>query len=91
MMTLWGETDSARALAPGILDVRTPSHGGIVLDETHAQRMKTSGHVPYKGDWRYWEEDTDWQFAFQMFAEEIRQHITAEEFDRISACVYRKL
>ena len=70
MKTIWGETDSIDILAPGILWVTTPSHGGIVLDAKRAARMRLFSADPSAGDFRYWEEDCDWAFPFVVFVEE---------------------
>lgn len=63
MYTIWGQTDRVTKLADGIIDVGTPSHGGIMVTElvanerlTEAARKVGERSVGYL----CYEEDCNW-------------------------------
>jgi hypothetical protein len=90
MNTIWGKAQHTKIFAPGIVSVQTASHGGIVLDDEHARKMETTKHIPFCGDYHYWEEDCDWPKPFLTFKAEIRAGLNDDtEFDRIMGFALR--
>lgn len=74
MYTPWGRSDSEKVLAPGIITVSTPSHGGIHLDKELNQLVPA--YMRTQDGW--YEEDVDWAIVAtvfpQAFSEEERAH-----------------
>ncbi len=70
--TPWGIAQWVTKLADGIWSVSTSSHGGIVLDQPHIDRIPPS-IKPFTnmGDRRYWEEDFDCYVPVLFFQTEI--------------------
>lgn len=63
MYTIWGNTDRITTLADGIIDVGTPSHGGIMVKESVAHSLLTPEAIKvgaYSGGYLCYEEDCDW-------------------------------
>jgi hypothetical protein len=61
--TPWGRSDHEREIAPGILEVSTPSHGGLYLDAQRWQELTRSfAFKPFAGP-QWLEEDCDFVFA----------------------------
>lgn len=81
----WGSVDRVTQLAPGIVVVSTPSHGGIWLDAAHEARLpdalKTHARQYTPAPW--YEEDCDALIPFLVFADELRAHLSAEHYDLI--------
>lgn len=74
----WGQVDGATELAPGIWEVHTPGHGGIVLS---LQRWNAMPHYMPRTT-RYseggqFEEDCDWCLPVLAFADELDQSLVA--------------
>ncbi len=67
----WGAVQECDEMAPGIWHVTTASHGGIVLDQAHADRIPAD-IKPFIGSGLYWEEDSDWAVPMLLFADEIK-------------------
>ncbi len=67
----WGAVQQCDEMAPGIWNVTTASHGGIVLDQAHADRIPADIE-PFTGSRRHWEEDCDWAVPMLVFAAEIK-------------------
>lgn len=63
--TPWGRADFAETLAPGIVTVSTPSHGGIHLDP--AQNAKV--HEVWRAADGWYEEDCDAYIVLATFPE----------------------
>lgn len=61
----WGTIDHARDIAPGIVEVATPSHGGIKLDRYRNREVPAAARR--KGGW--YEEDCDWSIVALCFPE----------------------
>jgi hypothetical protein len=74
--TPWGRADEHRELAPGIVWITTPSHGGYWLsDDRQAQMPEQYRAVrPFAGKGWY-EEDCDWCLVALSFPE----HFTDKE------------
>jgi hypothetical protein len=60
----WGVVDFAREVAPGIILVNTPGHGGYKLDRL--ANSKVDAHWRRRGGW--YEEDCDWAIVAITFA-----------------------
>lgn len=73
----WGQIQHSEALAPGIIDVSTASHGGILLDGMHAERLETFRVHNWLKCTTAWEEDSDWAIPYWIFADEIQSHLKA--------------
>lgn len=67
--TLWGAPDSAIQLLPGIWEVQTPSHGGMILSEERQAAMPETLRL----DGVSYEEDVDWALAVLAFEAEFSQ------------------
>lgn len=63
MYTPWGNSDSQKVLAPGILELSTPSHGGIKVEKELnlliPEYMRASDG--------FYEEDVDWAIVATVF------------------------
>lgn len=74
MHTPWGRADFQKVLAPGIISVSTPGHGGIHLDEE--LNKKVPAYMRSSDGW--YEEDVDWAIVAtvfpEAFSEEDRKH-----------------
>lgn len=64
----WGRVDHQRELAPGIVEVMTPSHGGIKLDRSRNAAMPEEAR---RSDGWY-EEDVEWARVAIMFPSAFR-------------------
>jgi hypothetical protein len=83
MNTPWGPAQQIEELAPGIKQVCTASHGGIMLDKEHTARISKLHAKSFTGSQAHWEEDADWAVPFAFFRHEIAQHYTdAERFKK---------
>jgi len=67
----WGQIDEKRKLAEGIFRIETASHGGILLDNVHIERISAMfpDFEPFTGDWQWLEEDCDATLAILAFPE----------------------
>jgi hypothetical protein len=65
MWTPWGISDYQKTLAPGIISVSTPGHGGINLDEEHQKKMPAA--LRNADGW--YEEDEEWAKVAFIFPE----------------------
>lgn len=74
MNSPWGAIQTMTEVAPGILQVTTPSHGGLyVTADLVAQMPEHLRETPYSsGGW--FEEDVDWALVALAFP----QHFTAQ-------------
>ena len=96
----WGASDHVTEIAPGIISVSTPSHGGIWLSPERIAEMPQplQDFVPFggpqKGPGRWFEEDVDWSIvclAFPQFftEDDLRQaHSTLKGY---KPHIYREL
>jgi hypothetical protein len=68
--TPWGCPDSAKEIAPGVVEISTPSHGGIHLSkERQAEVERVMPFFrPFAGPGWY-EEDCDWCIVLLVFPE----------------------
>lgn len=64
--TLWGAPDRAVQILPGIWEVSTPSHGGMVLSDERQAAMPEALRL----DTCAYEEDVDWALVMLGFAAE---------------------
>lgn len=65
--TPWGIADSVTEIAPGILSVSTPSHGGIKLDEARWAQVPTLVRTTPYSRGGFYEEDCDWAIPRLVF------------------------
>ena len=63
MFTPWGKSDSTSVIAPGILEVTTPSHGGINL----APHLNSQVHKAWRQKSGWYEEDCEWAIVAVTF------------------------
>lgn len=70
LSTPWGQADQVDTIAPGILCVSTPGHGGIMLDAEHVARIPRTIPAGYSGSRAAWEEDADWSVPYLLFESE---------------------
>lgn len=80
MNTPWGNSDYQKTIAPGIVEVGTPSHGGIWLSPERVAQLPL-GIDNFLHDLRWWEEDCDWCIPYVIFADDIRAHGQAYKFE----------
>jgi hypothetical protein len=62
----WGTVDSYLIIAPGIIQVSTPSHGGIKLDRARNAQV----HVAFRIAGGWYEEDCEVDIAIFTFPDE---------------------
>lgn len=74
----WGAVDGHSVLAPGIVSVRTPSHGGIHLDRWHLNMMRRLFPDWPRLNTPWFEEDCDWSVPFVVFCGEILEYLQAQ-------------
>lgn len=67
--TLWGKPDTATERLPGIWDVSTPSHGGLVLSDERQAAMPESLRL----DGPSYEKHVDWSLVVLAFEAELRR------------------
>jgi transposase-like protein len=77
--TPWGHSDRVTKIAEGILDVSTPSHGGIKLS-LERQAQLPAGIKNFTGSYTWWEEDCDWVVPFIIFKNDIQKFGAAYKF-----------
>jgi hypothetical protein len=80
MFTPWGMSDSQTKIADGIIEVSTPSHGGIWLSEERKAQLP-AGIKNFTNDLTFWEEDCDWVVPYILFANDIKVYGKAYKFD----------
>ena len=62
----WGEIQTQREIAPGILQVTTAGHGGYyVADNLHSRLI--IDRSPWLNSRNWFEEDVDWSFVVLSF------------------------
>ena len=66
--TPWGAPEAATQLLPGIWEVRTASHGGMMLSDERQAAMPDA----LRNDRPNYEEDVDWALVVSAFADEFR-------------------
>ena len=71
--TPWGTSQHQEHLAPGIVFHSTSSHGGIVLDNNHKNKMEQFRYSNFRNWARCWEEDCDWAVPYYYFRDEIQK------------------
>ena len=72
LSTPWGEADHVEKIGEGVVQVGTPSHGGIGVDrEVAAKRLTAAARAQaITQGGRYWfEEDCDWAIVAAEFPE----------------------
>ena len=80
MRTPWGKADNIEILAEGIIQVGTPSHGGVKLDRK--RNAQVPSYMRRKGGW--YEEDCDWAIVATVFPDAFKlDRENDPEFDRI--------
>ena len=67
----WGKVDSAAEIAPGIMSISTPGHGGVKLDRARNAQMPKA--VRRKGGW--YEEDCEWALVALVFPDAFEGHV----------------
>lgn len=77
MKSPWGAIETMTEIAPGIVQVTTPSHGGIhVSPERLAKMPEELRATPYSaGGW--FEEDCDWALVAVCFPEAFAPEMVA--------------
>lgn len=63
MYTPWGDSDSQKILAPGILSLSTPSHGGIKVEKELNQLIPAY----MRASDGFYEEDVDWAIVATVY------------------------
>ncbi len=58
--TPWGHADCVEQVAPGIISVSTPSHGGYKVYEPYLSAMHPMLQDTFRGMKGWFEEDCDW-------------------------------
>ena len=88
MHTPWGGADHVEKLGEGVVQVGTPSHGGIGVEKSLAEeRMsaKARSEAIRQGGWYWFEEDCDWALVAtempELFSERDRR-LAAESLKR---------
>src|SRR3990167_8704763 len=71
MYTPWGKAQGIHHIAPGITEVSTASHGGIMLDRKHAAIIESVIGTGWTGSAAAWEEDCDWAAPYLLFESEM--------------------
>jgi hypothetical protein len=76
LSTPWGDAQTIKTLAPGILLVSTASHGGLMLDSAAVldlpEHLRTAGET--YGDWRCFEEDCACGLVYEARIDLYREH-----------------
>ena len=67
MSTPWGEAQTVKEWAPGIVEVSTASHGGFYISPIHMEKMIKWPSPFLKNEW--YEEDCDASYVFASFPE----------------------
>ncbi len=79
--SMWGPVQHAEELAPGIWEVSTAGHGGLILSPERLAAMPESWRrTPYSRDGQF-EEDADWCIPILAFDKEFakqRRHYYEE-------------
>lgn len=74
--TIWGTPDTATQLLPGVWEVHTASHGGMILSEERQAAMPEALRLEGVS----YEEDVDWALVVLAFDAEFRR-LPAKGFD----------
>jgi hypothetical protein len=85
LSTPWGDAQTIKTLAPGILLVSTASHGGLMLDSAALldlpEHLRNAGET--YGDWRCFEEDCACGLVYEaridLYRENKRQQLASWE------------
>jgi hypothetical protein len=80
MTTPWGAVQKQTEIAPGIVEYRTATHGGIWLSPERQEKLGYSKNWLNEPAW--WEEDIDWAVPYLFFADEIRTSGKAYAFEK---------
>lgn len=80
MWTPWGQSDSEKTIADGIIEVSTPSHGGIYLDDERIKQLPKD-ITNFTKNLHWWEEDCDWVVPYIVFRKDIRKSGKAYHFE----------
>ena len=78
--TPWGESQTEKILADGIVDYTTAGHGGIWLSEERRNAIPES-FKSFTGTNEWLEEDCDWAIAYVTFEKDIRAYGATYKFD----------
>lgn len=73
----WGAVDNHEIIAPGIISVSTPSHGGIKLDRTRNAKVHPALRIA--GGW--YEEDCEADIAIFTFPAEFLTYVRSQGRD----------
>lgn len=68
--TPWGRADFVKEIAPGIIQVSTPGHGGLFLTAERLAEMPAKFKIPndfYKDGDQFFEEDCEWERVSKAF------------------------
>jgi hypothetical protein len=70
--TIWGCATDIEEILPGILDVSTPEHGGLIITEQRFSAMPYPYNSlrPFSGEHLHYEEDEDFNLVVASFPEE---------------------
>jgi hypothetical protein len=87
MNTPWGQSDSAKQIAPGVWDVTTPGHGGVMVEHDVGMKQLSQSALKlgeifcHRNDhWVCFEEDCAWAAPAYEHPEWF-DHIFVKEFD----------
>lgn len=91
LFTPWGGADHVEKLAEGVIQVGTPSHGGIGVENSVAFTMLSAAaraEAIVQGGWHWFEEDCNWAIVCSemptLFSERHRE-LAAESLKRWNA------
>jgi hypothetical protein len=73
----WGAVDHHVVIAPGIISVSTPSHGGIKLDRARNAKI----HPAFRTAGGWYEEDCEADIAVFTFPDEFITHVRSQGRD----------
>lgn len=76
----WGQPDSQQEIADGIVNIQTPSHGGIWLSPERRKQLNWDKNFLKNPTW--WEEDSDWAIPYYFFRDDIKASGKAHEFEK---------
>lgn len=76
MLTPWGNADIQKTIAPGIVEVTTPSHGGIHLTPGLNRKV----HAAWRDKSGWYEEDCQWAIVAVTFPQHFQEKFQDGKF-----------
>jgi hypothetical protein len=92
--TPWGRADRREKIAEGIIEVSTPSHGGIWLSDDRIAQLPANVTNFVRDNYcgwdslHWWEEDCDWVVPYIIFKDDIGKYGKAYKFIENLATAY---